>query len=93
MGEPGDYYDQNKIDKSLKKIARYLILTLSMIMWILMKIPQILISPSKKISKLEIAAGSFNADVGVGVNFGVEDTNVFGSGNRTKSNFSINLKI
>ena len=37
-----------------------------------------------------LLAGSFNADVGVGVNFGVEDTNVFGSGNRIKSNFSIN---
>ncbi len=90
--EPGDYYDQNKIDKSLKKITR-----LPYINSITDDVSfeknssdiDIYIDENTKTGNL-LLAGSFNADVGVGVNFGIEDANVFGTGNRIKSNFSIN---
>ena len=31
-------------------------------------------------------AGTFNADTGLGVTFGIEDKNIFGSGNGISSN-------
>ena len=90
--EPGDYYDQNKIDKSLKKIARLpYIDSINDNVNFNEDTADINISIEENIKTGNLLlAGSFNADVGVGVNFGVEDTNVFGSGNRIKSNFSIN---
>ena len=90
--EPGDYYDKNKINKSTEKIIR-----LPYINSIKDDVTfnkdsadiDIFIEENTKTGNL-LLAGSFNADVGVGVNFGIEDANVFGSGNRLKSNFSIN---
>jgi len=90
--EPGDYFDQNKINKSTKKIAM-----LPFVNSIQDDVTfnedsaflDISIEENTKTGNI-LLAGSFNADVGVGVNFGIEDANFFGSGNRIKSNFSIN---
>ena len=37
-----------------------------------------------------LLAGTFNADTGAGLTFGIEDKNIFGSGNSLNSNFSLN---
>ena len=37
-----------------------------------------------------LVAGTFNTDTGAGVSFGIEDKNIFGSGNGISSNFLIN---
>ena len=37
-----------------------------------------------------LLAGTFNADTGAGLTFGIEDKNIFGSGNSISSNFSVN---
>ena len=40
-----------------------------------------------------LVAGTFNADTGAGLNFGIEDKNIFGSGNSISSDFDKFRKI
>ena len=90
--EPGQYLNKYILDKSTKNLKRfpyikdvnsstnindqYADITLD-------------IDEEKKTGNI-LVAGTLNSDTGVGLTFGVEDKNIFGSGNSIKSNVTIN---
>ncbi len=90
--EPGEYLSKNKFDKSIDTLksypyiqdVNYEIITNNNIADITLDIDE-----QTKTGNV-LLAGTFNADTGAGITFGVEDKNIFGSGNSISSNFSIN---
>ena len=90
--EPGEYLSENKFEKSIDTLksypyiqdVNYEIITNNNIADITLDIDE-----QTKTGNI-LLAGTFNADTGAGITFGVEDKNIFGSGNSISSNFSIN---
>jgi len=90
--QPGDYFNQNAIDISKKNLLSY------------KYINNLNISKTTKDGKSDIfvnidenkktgqimAAGTFSGDVGAGIDFGIKDNNLLGTGNNLDTNFMIN---
>ena len=90
--QPGDYYNENNIEISKKELLKY------------KYINSITISKDTNNSKSDInieidenektgqilAAGTFSGDLGAGLQLGIKDNNIFGSGNNLDTNFLIN---
>ena len=90
--EPGQYMNQYLFDKSIKNLKRYpYIKDIQISTDINNQLADINIKIDEETETGNILlAGTFNTDVGAGVTFGIEDKNIFGSGNSIKSNFSVN---
>ncbi len=90
--EPGEYLSKYKFDKSINTLKTYPYITdvksETIIKDNLADIT-INIEEQKKTGNV-LVAGTFNADTGAGLNFGIEDKNIFGSGNSISSDFLIN---
>lgn len=90
--EPGDYFNRYTLDKSINTLKKYPYInnvnTSTDINNQLIDI-DIKIDEELKTGNL-LLAGTFNDDTGLGLNFGIEDKNIFGSGNSINSNFFIN---
>ena len=90
--EPGEYLNQYKLTNSLKNLKRYpYIKDVSFETSITNQLADlnINIEEETKTGNL-LVAGTFNADTGAGLTFGIEDKNIFGSGNSVSSNFTAN---
>ncbi len=90
--EPGEYLNQYLFDKSIKNLKRYpYIKDVKTSTLIDNQLANIIIDIDEEIKTGNILlAGTYNADTGAGLSFGIEDKNIFGSGNSINSNFSIN---
>ncbi len=90
--EPGQYMNQYLFDKSIKNLKRYpYIKDIQTSTDINNQLADINIKVDEETETGNILlAGTFNTDVGAGVTLGIEDKNIFGSGNSIKSNFSVN---
>ena len=90
--QPGDYFNKNVIDISKKNLLRYKYInnldiqkiTNDGIVDIIVDIEE-----NKKTGQI-MAAGSFSGDVGAGLQLGIKDNNIFGSGNNLDTTFLIN---
>ena len=90
--EPGQYFNKYIFNKSIENLKRYpyiknvdtFIETDNQLVDI-----NINIQEEKKTGNI-LAAGTFNSDTGAGLNFGIEDKNILGSGNSISSSFLIN---
>ena len=90
--EPGQYFNNFLLDKSIKNLERYpYIKDVNSKTNINNQLVDITldIDEETKTGNL-LLAGTFNADTGAGITFGIEDKNIFGSGNSINSNFSLN---
>lgn len=93
--EPGDYINKKNLDIINKKISSFPYINNSEYKII----PNsdnnadinFLVEENNKTGNI-LLAGALNADTGFGVNFGIEDKNIFGSGNSLKSNFNFNAE-
>ena len=90
--EPGQYLNKYTIDNSLKNLKRYpYIKDVKIDTFINNQLADIDINIDEELKTGNILlAGTLNADTGAGLTFGIEDKNIFGSGNSIDSNFSIN---
>ena len=90
--EPGEYLNQYSLDKSIKILNKYpYIKNVETNTIIENQKADIFIDIDEELKTGNIMlAGTFNADTGLGVTFGIEDKNIFGSGNGISSNFTIN---
>ena len=90
--EPGQYLNKYVIDKSIKNLKRYpYINDVKTNTIINNQLADINIDINEELKTGNILlAGTLNADTGAGLTFGIEDKNIFGSGNSIDSNFSIN---
>ena len=90
--EPGQYFNKYILNKSIKNLKTYPYIkdvqTSTEIDKQLADI-NIKIEEEKKTGNI-LVAGTFNTDTGAGISFGIEDKNIFGSGNSISSNFLIN---
>ena len=90
--QPGDYFNKNVIDITKKNLLRYKYInnldiqkiTNDGIVDIIVDIEE-----NKKTGQI-MAAGSFSGDVGAGLQLGIKDNNIFGSGNNLDTTFLIN---
>ena len=90
--QPGEYFNKYSLDRSIKILKKYPyiknVLTSTNIydqkVDILVDIDE-----NEKTGNL-LLAGTFNADTGAGITFGIEDQNIFGSGNSVDANFNLN---
>ena len=90
--QPGDYFNKNVIDISKKNLLRFKYInnldiqkiTNDGIVDIIVDIDE-----NKKTGQI-MAAGSFSGDVGAGLQLGIKDNNIFGSGNNLDTTFLIN---
>ena len=90
--QPGEYLNNYKIKNLSKNLKRY-----PYIKDVLIETNvndqiadiNINIDEETKTGNL-LLAGTFNADTGAGLTLGIEDKNIFGSGNSISSNFSVN---
>ena len=90
--QPGEYLNNYKIKNLSKNLKRY-----PYIKDVLIETNvndqiadiSINIDEETKTGNL-LLAGTFNADTGAGLTLGIEDKNIFGSGNSISSNFSVN---
>ena len=90
--QPGEYLNKYSLDRSIKILKSYpYIKSVNPTTNINNQIADIIIDieENEKTGNI-LLAGTFNADTGVGVNFGIEDQNIFGSGNSISSNFNLN---
>ena len=90
--QPGEYLNKYSLNKSIKILKRYpYINDVNTETNIKDQKADILIDidENKKTGNL-LLAGTLNADTGAGVTFGIEDQNIFGSGNSIDSNFNLN---
>ena len=90
--EPGEYLNQYMFDKSVSNLKRYpYIKDVNTTTNINKQLADIAIKIDEEVKTGNILlAGTFNADTGAGLSFGIEDKNLFGSGNSISSNFTIN---
>jgi len=90
--EPGEYLNQYKLTNSLKNLKRYpYIKDVSFETSIKNQLADININLEEDTKTGNVlVAGTFNADTGAGLTFGIEDKNIFGSGNSVSSNFTAN---
>ncbi len=90
--EPGEYLNQYLLDKSVNNLKRYpYINNVSTTTKIEDQLVDINLDIDEELKTGNILlAGTFNADTGAGLSFGIEDKNIFGSGNSINGNFSIN---
>ena len=90
--EPGEYLNQYMFDKSVSNLKRYpYIKDVNTTININNQLADISIKIDEEVKTGNILlAGTFNADTGAGLSFGIEDKNLFGSGNSISSNFTIN---
>ena len=90
--EPGEYLNQYMFDKSVSNLKRYpYIKDVETTTNINNQLADITIKIDEEVKTGNILlAGTFNADTGAGLSFGIEDKNLFGSGNSISSNFTIN---
>ena len=90
--EPGQYFNNFLLEKSIKNLRRYPYIkdinTSTNIDNQLVDITIDIVEETKTGNIL--LAGTFNADTGAGVTFGIEDKNIFGSGNSINADFLIN---
>lgn len=87
--EPGDYIDEIKINETKKNLN-----TFAFINNVNSKIDKndnliFSIEENKKTGNL-LVAGTFSSDIGPGFSIGINDTNIFGSGNEIKFNITLN---
>ena len=90
--QPGDYFNKNVIDISKKNLLSYKYINNLDIKKISNDgIADIIvdIDENKKTGQI-MAAGSFSGDVGAGLQLGIKDNNIFGSGNNLDTTFLIN---
>tara|TARA_B100000989_G_scaffold179285_1_gene134669 strand:- start:116 stop:2347 length:2232 start_codon:yes stop_codon:yes gene_type:complete len=90
--EPGEYLNQYSLDRSIKILNNYpYIKSVNTSTNINNQLADIIIDieENKKTGNV-LLAGTFNADTGAGITFGIEDKNIFGSGNSLSSNFNLN---
>ena len=90
--EPGEYLNQYKLTNTLKNLKRYpYIKNVSFETTITNQLADININIEEETKTGNVlVAGTFNADTGAGLTFGIEDKNIFGSGNSVSSNFTAN---
>ena len=90
--EPGEYLNQYKLTNSLKNLKRYpYIKDVSFETSITNQLADLNINVEEETKTGNLlVAGTFNADTGAGLTFGIEDKNIFGSGNSVSSNFTAN---
>mgnify|MGYP001333407765 CR=1 FL=1 len=90
--EPGQYYNNFLLEKSIKNLRRYpYIRDINTSTNIDNQLVDINIDVDEETKTGNILlAGTFNADTGAGVTFGIEDKNIFGSGNSINADFLIN---
>ena len=90
--QPGEYFNKYSLDRSIKILKSYpYINDVNTDTNIDNQKVDILIDidENEKTGNL-LLAGTFNADTGAGITFGIEDQNIFGSGNSIDSNFNLN---
>jgi outer membrane protein insertion porin family len=90
--EPGQYLNKYTLDKSIKNLKRFpYINDLKSSTNIIDQLAEITldIDEEKKTGNI-LVAGTLNSDTGAGLTFGIEDKNIFGSGNSISSNFTVN---
>ena len=90
--QPGEYFNKYSLDKSIKILENYpYIRKVNTELNINNQIADIIIDidENEKTGNL-LVAGTFNADTGAGITFGIEDQNILGSGNSINSNFNLN---
>ena len=90
--EPGQHLNQYALENSIKTLQRYPYITkVNTETNINNQLADIILDIDEETKTGNILlAGTFNADTGAGLTFGIEDQNVFGTGNSVSSNFSGN---
>ncbi len=90
--EPGQYLNQYTLENSIKVLERYpYINKVNAETNLNNQLADIIIDIDEETKTGNIlVAGTFNADTGAGLSFGIEDKNIFGSGNSVSSNFTGN---
>ncbi len=90
--EPGQYLNQYSLEKSIKNLESYpYIKKVNLETNINDQLADLTfnVEEDNKTGNI-LLAGTFNDDTGAGLTFGIEDKNIFGSGDSISSNFSIN---
>ena len=90
--EPGQYFNKYLLDKSIKNLNRYpYINDVKSSTQIDNQLVDLTIDINEQTKTGNILlAGTFNADTGAGITFGIEDKNIAGSGNSLSSDFLVN---
>ena len=90
--EPGEYLNEYKLNNSAKNLKRYPYIKDVVIKKdINDQLADIKIDIDEETRTGNVLiAGTFNADTGAGLTFGIEDKNLFGTGNGLSSNFTAN---
>ena len=90
--QPGEYFNKYSLDRSIKILKSYpYINNINTETNIIDQKVNILIDVDENVKTGNVlVAGTFNADTGAGITFGIEDKNIFGSGNSIDSNFNLN---
>ena len=90
--EPGDYFNQYLLDNSISNLNKFSYIGKSNfdIDDIEDKIDLSLNIEEQKQTGSFLLAGTFNSDTNLGIMFGIDDKNIFGSGNIIDANFNIN---
>ena len=90
--EPGDYYNQFILDESKKNLSNFsFIRSVNSNVEYSNNLADINIEIDEEIKTGNILfAGTYDADTQFGLTFGIEDKNIFGSGNTLDTNFTIN---
>ena len=90
--QPGDYYSENNIEISKKDLLKYKYINninISKDSNNSKSIINIEIDENEKTGQI-LAAGTFSGDLGAGLELGIKDNNVFGSGNNLDTKILIN---
>jgi len=90
--QPGDYFNENTIELSKKDLLSYKYINDLEISTISKEgRSDVIINVDENTKTGEIlAAGTFSDDVGAGLEIGIKDNNLFGSGNNLDTKFSLN---
>ncbi len=90
--EPGQYLNKYTLDKSINRLKMYpYIKDVNYETIIEDQLANININIDEQLKTGSILlAGTFNSDTGAGLTFGIEDKNIFGSGNSLSSSFAVN---
>ncbi len=90
--EPGEYLNKYTLDRSIKILKKYpYIKNVDVNTSINNQMTDVIINidENKKTGNF-LLAGTFNADTGAGLTLGLEDQNIFGSGNSIDGNLNLN---